>query len=200
MGTVPDLEDRAMGPTALADRLITADEFMTMPEPPNAQFDELVRGRVVLRPAHSFMHGICRANVAGTFGSLLRGHRRGYAVLGTGVVTETNPDTVRGPDFSFLSFERHPGPLNDDWFRVPPDLIAEVIEPNERGSAIDEKVREYLAFGCRMVWTIDPELRSVIVHRPDRADVLGPGATLEFDEVLPGGSIAVADLLDMHDS
>jgi Uma2 family endonuclease len=200
MGTVPDLEERAMAPSALADRLITADEFMTMPEPPNTQFDELVRGRVVLRPAHSFMHGLCCANVAGTFGGLLRGKRCGHAVLGTGVVTETNPDTVRGPDFSYISFERLPDPLKDDWFWVPPDLIAEVIEPDERGPAIEEKVREYLAFGCRMVWTIDPKQRSVIVHRPDRADVLGLGATLEFDEILPGGSIAVADLLDMHDS
>jgi len=51
--------------------------------------------------------------------------------------------------------ERPSAPLGDGYVKIPPDLVVEILEPVERGAEIQQKVREYLAFGCRMVWTID---------------------------------------------
>jgi Uma2 family endonuclease len=71
----------------------------------------------------------------------------------------------------------------------------EVLSPNDIAYEVDAKVREYLAAGVRLVWVINPDGRTVTIHRPQ-----GPGTVLhEQDElagetVLPGFRCRIADL------
>ena len=70
---------------------------------------ELVRGRIVVMnvpaPRHgTFVHG---SVVVGVFAE--DEHDKGRVMYNdAGVITERDPDTVRGPDFSYYSYDRLP--------------------------------------------------------------------------------------------
>jgi Uma2 family endonuclease len=116
--------------------------------------------------------------------------------VGSGLVTERDPDTVRGPDVSYWSYERLPADQEPEGYpEVAADLCAEILSPSNRPGKMREKVREYFTRGVRMVWLIDPEDRNVWVYRaPDEARVFHEGATLSGEDVLPGFSCRVSDL------
>jgi Uma2 family endonuclease len=196
MGAVPDFEDRAMAPTALTQKLLTAEEFSCLPDPPDGSQQELVRGVVMTMARPRGPHGFCCAAISGEIYAYLKQHKIGQVFSNdTGVVTETNPDTVRGPDIFYFSFERMPAIPEADYFRIGPDLAVEVLSPTNRRAGILEKIREYLTVGTRLVWVLSPEDKSVTVHRiAEEGKALYAGAILLGEEVLPGFSVPVADL------
>jgi Uma2 family endonuclease len=88
--------------------LMTAEEFAQRPEPPDGSKEELVRGEIVMTPPPGFEHGFHQAGIVAILYTHVRRHRLGRVVVETGVVTERDPDTVRGPDVSFWSKESLP--------------------------------------------------------------------------------------------
>ena len=110
--------------------------------------------------------------------------------------TSREPDTVRGPDVAFLS-ERRERETADERPFIPgaPDLAIEVRSPNDRTSEILGKVSDYLAAGCPLVWVVDPIREEVSVFRsPFARCVLAASDLLDGEEVLPGFSVAVAEI------
>ncbi len=106
------------------------------------------------------------------------------------------PKLVRKPDVSFVRRERLPGGLPKGDLRIPPGLAVEVVSPNETVYELDEKVEEYLAVGVPLVWVVNPQTRTVIVHRPDgRLTKLREADELSGEDVLPGFRCAVRDFL-----
>ena len=88
----------------------------------------------------------------------------------SGVITERDPDTVRGADVSFYSYERLPkGPIPSGYLSFPPNLIVEVRSPDDRWRDLLTKVNEYLAVGVTCVIVLDPEPRSAHVFHADLA-------------------------------
>src|SRR5262245_51751487 len=180
----------------VAARLLTAEEFHRTPPPADGAKVELVRGEVVKVCRPGFAHGYTQVRVCGLLDQYGRPQRRGRAVVKTGVITERDPDTVRGPDVSYWSVERLP------WDQTPqgypdsaPDLAVEVLSPNNRLARIREKMREYFNRNVRMVWVVDPEDRTVTVYRAlEEGRVLHESATLTGEDVLPGFSCQVAEL------
>jgi Uma2 family endonuclease len=177
-------------------KLITAEEFRLMPNPSDGSKQELVRGEIVTMPPPGFRHGARQVRAASLLDQYALSSRRGRVTVESGVVTEADPDTVRGPDISFWSFERLPPQLEPEGYPdVAPDLCVEVLSPGNRWETIITKIREYLVRGVRMVWIIDPEDRTVQVYRsPDEGRILRENATLSGEDVLPGFSCRVADL------
>jgi Uma2 family endonuclease len=85
------------------------------------------------------------------------------------MITERNPDSVRGPDVCFYSFERVPkGPLPRILLPVPPELVFEVRSPSDRWSELHAKVAEYLNVGVQTVCVVDDNTRSVHAYFPAR--------------------------------
>lgn len=83
---------------------------------------------------------------------------------------------------------------------IPPDLIVEVVSPNERAGDVETKVGEYLEAGVRLVWVAYPDTKSVHVHTHAGSGViLGPKATIDGGDVLPGFSALVAALFPNYD-
>ena len=188
-----------MVPTALADRLLTAEEFMHLPDSPDGSRYELVRGVVVVTPPTQYPHGKYCFRIALLVGSHVVANGLGEMTCNdSGVVTETDPDSVRGPDVAYFSKERMPEPPKSGYPDVLPDLVAEVLSPNDRPGKVQEKVDEYLAAGVRIVWVVDPIDLSVTVHRPaEEKKVLQLGTMITGEDVLPGFSIPVAELFDI---
>jgi len=142
-------------------------------------------------------HGVIAVRIAARLLSFVEAHGLGYVFAETGCITARDPDTVRGPDVSFVSFERLGGQaLPEAFLPFAPDLAVEVISPSERTKQIREKVRNWFAGGARRVWLVYPRSRNVYVLRsPTDVHILGPEDTLSGDEILPGFSYLVADLL-----
>lgn len=106
------------------------------------------------------------------------------------------PGKVRRPDISFIRFGRLPGEQRPRGHcRLAPDLVVEVISPNEFYSDVEEKVREYLSAGVRLVWVVNPPTRSIRVHRPGNSITdLGESDELSGEDVIPGFKCVVAEL------
>jgi Uma2 family endonuclease len=113
----------------------------------------------------------------------------------SGQPTTSNPDTVRGPDVAFWSFERLPADQTPRGYPdIAADLVVEVMSPSNTDPQLREKAREYLARGVRVVWVVDPDDRSVTVYRqPDEGRILWQEATLTDAEVLPGFACRVRE-------
>jgi Uma2 family endonuclease len=152
----------ANAPATLAP-WITAEEFARRPDPGHPE--ELVRGRIVPMPMPKPRHG----EICGQAYYLLRREieDRDLGRLlsnDSGVITQRGPDTVRGADIAYYSYERVPkGPLPDRYLDVAPDLILEVRSPSDRWADILVKVGEYLAAGVTIVVVLDDTSRSARV-------------------------------------
>jgi Uma2 family endonuclease len=181
-----------------AVKLITAAEFARMPEPPGGSKLELVRGVIVTVPPPHFIHGVCQTNVASLLKAHARPTRRGRVTVETGLITEQDPDTVRGPDVAFWSAERLPLEQTPEVYpEVAADLCVEILSPSSTRREMQDKVREYLTRGVRLVWVVDPDARTVTVYRqPGEGRVLWEDATLTGEEVLPDFQCRVSEFFE----
>jgi Uma2 family endonuclease len=92
------------------ERLVTAEEFERMPQDDHYRY-ELVEGRVVRLSPPNADHGRLVAQITYLLKSHLKNRPAGIAVVETGFTLATDPDTVRGPDVSFVRHE-HAGAGN----------------------------------------------------------------------------------------
>lgn len=108
-----------------------------------------------------------------------------------------DPGRVRKPDASFVALarmtrEEYEG---EGFIEVVPDLVAEVISPNDTAGDVDAKIRMWLAAGVKLLWEVYPKTRTVRAHRPgEPITPLRAADTLTADGVLPGFACPVADL------
>ncbi len=102
----------------------------------------------------------------------------------------------REPDVTFVRQDRLPADPNVDP-DIPPDLAGEVVSRSDTFGAVSINVRQYLDAGVRMVWMINPDLRTVDVYQPSVPRLaLNEGDLLAADPVIPGFSMPVAALFD----
>jgi Uma2 family endonuclease len=176
-------------------KLITAEEFLHMPQPEDGTRQELVRGVIVTMPPPGGLHGACCSKVDRRVGVFVETNNLGTVVCNdAGFVSERDPDTVRGPDVSYWSRERLPQ-VPEGYIEVPPDLAVEVVSPGDRYSRVQGKVHHHLTHGVRLLWVVDPQDRSVTVHRPQQPmAILGENDALTGEDVLPGFTCRVAEL------
>jgi Uma2 family endonuclease len=122
----------------------------------------------------------------------------GTVLVEAGYVLQRGPDTVRGPDVSFVSTARlPPDRIPEEFISGPPDLAVEILSPGDRWAEIEGKVADYLAGGARLVWLVDPRERRVTVRYPDRPPrALTDRDILDGEDVVPGFALDLAGLFD----
>jgi Uma2 family endonuclease len=162
---------------------MTAEEFGNRLDPGFPE--ELVRGRIVAKPVPDRRHGFVCSKADRIFGNFVDEHNLGRVMSNdSGVITERGPDTVRGADVCYYSYERLPkGPLEKGYGPEVPELVVEVRSSTDRWRDIHEKITEYLHAGVLVVVVLDPG--------PSTAHVFGaedPPKTLRAEEdlVFPG--------------
>jgi Uma2 family endonuclease len=175
---------------------LTGDDLLRMPRGTGQRY-ELVEGALWVMEPPGVDHGRVAANAA----FLLRQHAEGAGlgrVVGeTGFFTRGGDATVRAPDVAFLSYERFPpGPLPKGYGRVAPDLVVEVVSPHDRPRELEQKTREWLDFGVRAVWEVDPERRQVRVSTAAGAAILEEGDLLQGGDAVPGFAVPVRELFE----
>jgi len=178
-----------------APDLVTADDLMRL-QPPD-KHTELVRGVMVVREPPGFRHGGVAVNLAVVISQFVRARNLGRVLSETGYVLFSNPDTVRGPDVSFVRRERVPDPIPRGYARFAPDLAIEVLSPDDRPGEVLEKVADYLNAGTRLVWVIDPDRRNARVYRASGIQSeIGETEMLDGEDVLPGFTCPLSQVFD----
>ncbi len=183
--------------TVVAERLITAEEFLRMPGV--GKVDELVRGRMVGVSPTGGRHGKIAVRVGGRIDAHATRTNAGHCTSEqSGYVLSRSPDTVRCPDVAFISRGRCPnGEIPDGFVEGAPDLAVEIVSPSQSASELERKVREYLEAGSRLVWAIYPEERTARVWRADgTTEWVAGDAALSGEDVLPGFALPLADVLE----
>jgi Uma2 family endonuclease len=106
------------------------------------------------------------------------------------------PKKVRRPDVSFIRSGRIPNDQPPDgWVLIVPDLVVEVLSRRDMALEVDRKVTDFLTAGVSLVWVINPETRTVRIHRGDGSfGWLTENEELSGEEVLPGFHCRVVDL------
>ena len=158
---------------------------------------ELVKGKIYEIAAAGARHRGVANTVGMLFGAHVRNHRLGVVFAAeTGFILARNPDTVRAPDAAFVSAARLPAEgLPDGFLELAPDLVVEVVSPNDRPGEVREKISEWLEAGTRVVVVLYPRTKTATVHRHSQEPVtLAEQDTLTGDDVVPGSSVRVGEL------
>jgi Uma2 family endonuclease len=116
---------------------------------------------------------------------------------GCGIEVFPEPNPLRLSDGAFVAAGRLPGdrPPARGYLKVAPDLVLEVLSPNDNASEIRQKVVDYLAVGVRLVWVAYPDTCVVDAFSIDGSvRTYGPLSVLDGGDVLPGFSVPVASL------
>jgi Uma2 family endonuclease len=95
---------------------------------------------------------------------------------------------VRAPDVSFVARGRFPGEVLPEGFGdLVPDLVVEVLSPDDRSRDILDKVGEYLQAGAHLLWVIDPKRGAAAVYRSlTEVRTLGLHDDLDGEDIVPG--------------
>ncbi len=180
--------------TAATTRRYTPEDLLSMPD---CEGYELVDGQLV-----ELNVSMWSSYVAGVIHKILANYCDQNAVgwpfpEGTSYQCfAAFPDMVRKPDTSVIRLAR----LNFAQAQarghghVVPDLVVEVLSPNDNAYGIDQKVQLYLDAGVSLIWVVNPERGSVEVHRPTGiGTILRENDEIAGEDVLPGFHCRVGD-------
>jgi Uma2 family endonuclease len=179
------------------DALLTAEEFAKRPDP--GYPEELVKGRIVRMPRPGARHGQICTEAVWIFRSFAKEHSLGHVLSShSGVITTRGPNSVRGADVSFYSYQRLPKrAVTKSYPEVPPEPVVEVRSPGERWPTVLIKVGEHLNVGVSVVVVLDDDSKTAQVYTAERpVRILAEGDEFTLPEVLLGFSVVVRQFFE----
>lgn len=154
---------------------------------------ELIKGEIVVMSPSGYESDEVAAEVIRVLGNWVRPRKLGRVAASSAGFRLPNSD-LRAPDASFVLAERlRRSPKS--FAQLAPDLTVEVKSPTDSLEAIRTKIQEFLSLGTRVGILINPDNRTVEVHRSGQAiATLRDGDVLTIPDVLPGWEVQVIDL------
>ncbi len=178
--------------------LLTAKEFARRPD--SGYPEELVKGRIIRMSPPKPYHGYVCGKVSIVVGSHGLNNNLGAVVANdAGVITEREPDTVRGADVSYYSYKRVPkGALpREEFLDVVPEVIFEVLSPNDRWTKVMANVVEYLNAGVDVVCVLDPSERKLYLYEGDKpVRILSENNEFTLPAILGDFRVVVRDFFE----
>jgi Uma2 family endonuclease len=137
---------------------IPVEEYLRSSYDPDMEY---VDGRLVERNVGEYFHGRLQSLLAALLGSR---ERQGRYHVFTVLRIRNGPTRYRIPDICVVALPYKVSPILER-----PGLAIEIVSPDDRFSAVLEKVAEYLRAGVANVWVVDPYQR--VVFEADSAGV-----------------------------
>ena len=184
--------------TATQAPRITFEQLLALPD--NGIDRELIRGALREREMtkRNRWHSRVESRIAKHLDNWLdtQPAPRGEVVSGeAGFRLQREPETGVGIDVAYVSAEVAGRAPESSFFDGPPVLAVEILSPSDKQDEIDEKIVLYLECGVKIVWIVNPRLKTLTVYRPDAAPVIfAPGQELGGGGEMPGFRIAVSNL------
>ncbi len=164
--------------------LISVEEYLRTTYDPDCDY---VDGEVIERNVGEKPHGELQAEIWHFFRQRRREWKT-YAYIETRLqVSETR---FRIPDVCVYAGSE-PG---DRILRTPPFICIEVLSPEDRLTRMQDRIDDYLKFGVRYVWVIDPDTRRAWAHAAEGIREIkdgllrteNPSFTVDLAEVFSG--------------
>jgi len=96
------------------------------------------------------------------------------------VRVQVKSSRFRVPDVTLVTGPQPTGRI----VTVPPHLVVEVLSPDDRAAAVQEKIDDYLAFGIPYVWVANPSTGRGYVHTAEAAREAKDGVLRTADPVI----------------
>jgi Uma2 family endonuclease len=170
--------------------LMTAEELMNIDD--DSHRHELIKGELLTMPPAKREHGRIAANLTMFLGLHVKANRLGDVYTESGFKLESDPDTVLGPDVSFVSQDRVD--RTDDYYDGAPDLAVEVLSPGDRRGQVERKLALWLETGTRSVWLVNPRKRTVEVISTTGERRLLHETDHLVDDTVPGFRVQVSEI------
>lgn len=157
---------------------------------------ELVRGVLLRMPPPKRLHGIICMRLGARLADYCRAHgledqladNVGYDFSATEPAA-----TVLAPDLAFAPSGAIPAE-GAPYETTPPLIAIEVVSPSESRPYMADKAVIYLRGGVQQVWIIWPDKRTIDIWTASGMRTLAEGDTLAGGTVLPGFTVAVAEI------
>ena len=176
---------------------MTAEELLQLPG--DGMRRELVEGEMREMAPAGARHGDAAAALTILLGQHVRANRSGKMLAAeTGFRISRDPDTVRAPDISFVARDRVPPEgMPEGYWDLAPDLVAEVVSPNDTAAEVQSKVQMWLEAGVRLAWVVYPDTRSVVAYESlKEISTLTAGDTLSGGNVVPSFECQVSKIFE----
>jgi Uma2 family endonuclease len=178
--------------TPSREELFTGDDLLAMGDIGPC---ELIDGRVVTMTPTGEEHGMIESNLVHDLRAFVRQHKLGRVSSGeVGIYIRRKPDRIRAADVAFVSAERLTRPARG-FLEVAPDLVVEIMSPEDRWQAMRDKLADYFSIGVERVWVVEPRNRTVLVFSSTTdMEELDEDNVLRGEGALEGFAMQVADL------
>ena len=176
-------------------KLLTYADYLNGPETKERR--EIVDGEVIMVGSPDVYHQTALRNACRTVDRFVYENGLGevwFAPLD--VIVELEPLRVRQPDLLFVSNDRT-GIIRDRIYGGP-DLVVEVISPNNSRAHIESKLADYASIEVRECWLISPLSRTVEPLSLEAGEwrrdyIRGVGERVE-SVVLPGLELDISEI------
>jgi Uma2 family endonuclease len=143
-------------------KLITGEELLAMGDVGPC---ELIDGRIVPMSPTGGEHAFFESNLGFELTRFARQSGRGWVMVGeVGIYIRRNPDRVRAADVAFISNKRSPQRPSKGFLDVAPELVVEVMSPDDRWQDVRQKLEDYFSIGVEWVWVVEPDNRTILVY------------------------------------
>jgi Uma2 family endonuclease len=177
--------------TTTQTHLMTVEEFMNLDD--DYHRHELIKGELLTMNPPKSLHGRVVANLTIILGQHVKANRLGEIYAECGYQLEHDPDTVLGPDVSFISKKRLDH-TDDRYYDGPPDVAIEVLSPGDRRGYVERKLAIYLERGTPSVWLVNPRHRTVeVISSTGNRRMLHEDDEL-VDDTVPGFRAKVSEI------
>jgi len=187
---------------------LTLTEFLSLPDEPPV---EVVNGEIVMMSPAQREHNTLSRRLFRSLDRFVAEHDLGEVWEEAAYVLDGDKRSdwlreVRQPDVSFIARERveahnaEHGAKEGPWW-LAPNLAIEIVSPTDRYVDVRQKVADYLRYGVRLIWVVEPAQQVVRIFSPQDKEgrTLTENASLSSDPVLPGWSMPLAELFDKED-
>jgi Uma2 family endonuclease len=137
---------------------------------PDQTLEYTADGTVIVMPPTDPESGARGAELIAQLGQWARKQGRGM-VTGPDAGFYFAGGARRSPDAAWFDVARWQS-AKTSGTRFPvfaPEFVIELRSPDQRPTALREKMQEYIANGVQLGWLIDPLERTVAIYRPDQA-------------------------------
>jgi len=129
----------------MATTLVSVEEYLRTSYPDGDC--EYVDGETVERNVGDIEHGSLQSRIVF---HLLTHYPQFWAAVAVRV--QVTASRIRVPDVVLVAGPQPAGRI----ITAPPHLIVEILSPDDRAGAVQEKINDYLAFGIPCVWVVNP--------------------------------------------
>jgi len=120
---------------------------------------EYVAGRLVDRHVGDYLHGRSQAVIGSFLGA--REHTHRFRTFFSLTVRVSDEPRFRIPDICVKALPHEVTPV-----LVRPDLVIEIVSPDDELTEMLEKIGDYIAAGVPYVWVVDPYKRTLVEAGP----------------------------------